>query len=482
MRHLLPAILVCTLGSSLFIQKSYAQSQCPPCYSNRERMNGQGTAGSLPSKSNCQCSTADCPGCPGDNRRVIRIRFDTTQSTTWAISTYPNGTPEIHPAVQRAVECSMSKWHQQRGADGNGIPYFFIIDQTATNAEIIITKESPPTGGFASISRNSTPPYTLRLSPDILNFPDSENCGRVGHELGHAMNAGGSGGCAPSIMGGVHPWYSILAGYRYYNDVYSRDVDAVQRNYFSRSICTSDYHTDVGEQVDYCYDDDGDGMTTCDGDCDDTNPTIQTCPRCAKQQCDIGWHWDWDNCACQYGEYTPILIDLEDDGFSLTDAANGVAFDFSGDGRRLRTSWTSAESDDAWLVLDRNANDLIDDGRELFGNFTFQPPSDEPNGFIALAEFDRLENGGNGDGLIDSRDSIFTALRLWRDDDHNGVSEPDELQPLWVKGIESLSLHYRESRRRDRHGNVLRYRAKVYGANGSGLGRWAYDVYLVAMP
>lgn len=46
--------------------------------------------------------------------------------------------------------------------------------------------------------------------------------------------------------------------------------------------------------------------------------------------------------------------------------------------------------------------------------------------------------------------------------------------------VESLSFNYRESRSRDRYGNLFRYRAKVYGTDNGDLGRWAYDVFLVA--
>ena len=212
------------------------------------------------------------------------------------------------------------------------------------------------------------------------------------------------------------------------------------------------------------------GFTVINGVCT-RSLTFQS--KCAEPS-----YYDPDTCTCPDGvQPSPIVIDVDHSGFSLTGASDGVTFDILGDSVPLQLSWLDAASTNSFLSLDRNGNGRIDNGQELFGNLTPQPPSASPNGFIALAEYDKPANGGNGDGRIDERDAVFAALRLWRDENHNGQSEPNELRPL-AGLLQAIDLNYKESKHTDQFGNQFRYRAKVYDVHGVHGGRWAWDVFL----
>jgi hypothetical protein len=217
------------------------------------------------------------------------------------------------------------------------------------------------------------------------------------------------------------------------------------------------------------------------------DPSFNPKPPCTplKRVGGIVMNDDTDPVVCT----TPIVIDTEGEGFHLTSAENGVTFDIRGDGQPMRIAWTAPGYHNAFLALDRDGSGTITSGKELFGNVTAQPQSAMPNGFLALAEFDKPENGGNGDGVIDEQDAVFSKLVLWIDDDHAGISQPSELHKLSEFGIHSLSVSYFESRRTDEFGNEFRYKARVNPRKedrdsrdetvAGEVGRWAYDVFFV---
>lgn len=213
----------------------------------------------------------------------------------------------------------------------------------------------------------------------------------------------------------------------------------------------------------------------CRGEGESCSPGIECCGdlSCVSGQCK----------DLTYDPDSPVLVDVNGNGFSLTDAAGGVNFDIAGNGVPKKLAWTSPGSDDAWLVLDRNGNGVVDNGQELFGNHTPQPEpefGEERNGFVALAEYDKPVNGGDGDGGITKQDAVFSSLRLWRDTNHDGVSQPGELSTLDGLGLKSMDCNYKESKRTDQYGNQFRYRTKLKSTRGAQFDRWAWDVFLVS--
>lgn len=179
--------------------------------------------------------------------------------------------------------------------------------------------------------------------------------------------------------------------------------------------------------------------------------------------------------GCCWDLTSPIIIDLKGDGLDLTSPLRGVPFAVSTRGPLVRLSWTKADSDDAWLALDRDGDGQITHLGELFGNLT-EPRS--AHGFAALSIFDLPEQGGNGDGWISARDSVFSRLRLWTDVNHNGQSEPLELLPLQAAGISAMSLSASLSARKDVHGNQFRYRSVVLRTVQAETAPFAWDVFL----
>lgn len=133
--------------------------------------------------------------------------------------------------------------------------------------------------------------------------------------------------------------------------------------------------------------------------------------------------------------YDPLILDLDDDGFNVETKENGANFDLDKNGLAEKINWTKK---DGILCLDLNGNGKIDNGGEVFGDWTMLPDGARAkNGFEALAQYD-----SNEDGVIDADDEIFSQLRVWVDADGNGVSGDGELKTLSELGIVSINLGY----------------------------------------
>jgi len=97
--------------------------------------------------------------------------------------------------------------------------------------------------------------------------------------------------------------------------------------------------------------------------------------------------------------------------------------------------------------------------------------------------YDRQDWGGNGDGLITDADADWQFLRLWLDENADGVTDPGELYHLEDWNVSAIDLRYRHSERRDQHGNLLRYRGKVYFSHPGGRPHsQMVDVFFAAAP
>ncbi len=172
--------------------------------------------------------------------------------------------------------------------------------------------------------------------------------------------------------------------------------------------------------------------------------------------------------------YSPLIVDLKNEGISLTAPNEGVVFDILGEGFRNQISWPKNSANSMFLVLDRDKNGQIDSVHELFGNNTVGPDGKKAaNGFEALAKYDT-----NQDYVIDYRDSIYNDLRLWSDGDRNAKVKKGELKTLASMEIKIVDLAYTNiHERNDFYGNESLQRSVVMLDNQEL--RRIYDVWFV---
>ena len=172
---------------------------------------------------------------------------------------------------------------------------------------------------------------------------------------------------------------------------------------------------------------------------------------------------------------SPIIVNLTNGPYRLSGTDDAVHFDIDADREPNHLTWTARGTAMAFLALDRNGNGAIDDGSELFGNWTMlRSGVRAANGFEALKEFD-----SNGDRVVDARDRGWQALLLWTDVDHDGVSQSAELQRVDGSIVRAFDTMHHWTSRRDPSGNYLGYQSL---ADLGGRTRAVYDVFFRTVP
>ena len=166
----------------------------------------------------------------------------------------------------------------------------------------------------------------------------------------------------------------------------------------------------------------------------------------------------------------PLVLDLDGDGIETVgmNAAAPIFFDHDADGIRTGTGWV--RPDDGFLILDRNGNGRVDDGRELFGDATPLNGSGtlDPSAGVAADGFAALtREDTNSDGVVNASDARWGSLRIWRDTNQDGVSQTSELVTLAGLGITGIQTQSTTVNQALGNGNVIHKRGTFIRSNGT---------------
>jgi hypothetical protein len=82
--------------------------------------------------------------------------------------------------------------------------------------------------------------------------------------------------------------------------------------------------------------------------------------------------------------------------------------------------------------------------------------------------------------LCGSRDSVYGQIRVWLDNNHDGISQPSELMRLSDAGVTALLVAYHDTPRMDNNGNLYKYEGSALVAkNGKESSHKLIDVILI---
>jgi hypothetical protein len=193
---------------------------------------------------------------------------------------------------------------------------------------------------------------------------------------------------------------------------------------------------------------------------------------------------EWDPELQDYPCVSPIVVQVGPrKPYTFTSADDGVVFDIDGDGWYDRVAWTDSDSDTAFLALDRNGNGYIDGGRELIGEYFYR--NNQESGFDALLRLKKNEHrtpqSSEDETSVTALDGFYHRLVLWTDRNHNGVSEPSEMEPLSTY-ITNVQMWHATPNKWDEFGNNLKYSTSAQRRGQAAGEPWAtiYAVFLKA--
>lgn len=166
----------------------------------------------------------------------------------------------------------------------------------------------------------------------------------------------------------------------------------------------------------------------------------------------------------------PLVLDLGDDGLELTalDRSNAT-FDVDANGQVKTVGWVGRK--EGILVFDKNANGVVDNASEWFGQqfaASGTPPANQ-DGFKALATL--ANAGATSFSATTSKINpatgkrYFDELQVWVDADQDGKTDAGELRTLASLGITSIDLASQAVNRND-DGNVILSKASYTTADG----------------
>jgi hypothetical protein len=181
----------------------------------------------------------------------------------------------------------------------------------------------------------------------------------------------------------------------------------------------------------------------------------------------------------------PLLIQLSSksgqaDPINLTSAQNGVLFNLLGrrnDNVKVQSAWFADNKSENYFLVLPDSDGQVNGIDQLFGDATFGPDKRfSKQGFQALAKYD-----SNKDKVISFDDPVFMSLRLWKDDNLDGIAQANELFTLDAKGIVAIDLRYdRRYKEYDQYGNMVKYKSVVVMKDNS-LGL-VFDLWLRYIP